>query len=103
MLNNDVAHEWRNDTELGHKIARAMNYANDKARKDMASVGGYGNVVECVHADCQTLAMLDGYTAFKHLDSQPWVRGEDENSDVLRLLRSAAQKLGYRLVKKPAA
>jgi hypothetical protein len=103
MLNNDVAHEWRNDVELGHKIARAMNYANDRARKDMASVGGYGTVVECVHADCQTLAMLDGYTAFKPIEHQPWSRGEGDDTAVVRLLKSAAQKLGYRLVKKPAA
>jgi hypothetical protein len=103
MLNNDACHQWSVDADLGQKISRAMNYANDKARKDMASVGGYGRVVECTHADCQTLAMMDGYTAFTHVDSQSWVRGDDEDSAVIRLLRSAAKKLGYRLVKNPAA
>lgn len=102
MLSNDMAHQWENDPELGRKISRAMNYANSRERKDMASVGGYGQVVECCHADNQTLAMLDGYTAFKHIDAQPWTRGTDETGDVLRLLKSAANKLGYRLVKKPA-
>ncbi|MFL9904537.1 hypothetical protein PQR71_41495 [Paraburkholderia fungorum] len=103
MLSNDMAHEWQKDTELGQKIGRAMSFANDKARKDMASIGGYGAVVECEHADCQTLAMLDGYTAFKYIDSQSWIPGGDENLDALRLLKSAAKKLGYRLVKNPAA
>ena len=102
MLSNDMAHQWEKDPELGRKIGLAMNYANSPERRDMASVGGYGQVVECVHADQQTLAMLDGYTAFKYVDSQPWTRGTDETGDVLRLLKSAANKLGYRLVKKPA-
>jgi hypothetical protein len=103
MLNNDVAHQWEKDAELGQKISRAMNYANDKDRKDMATIGGYGTVVECVHADCQTLAILDGYTMFKHIDSQPWARGASDDEAVVRLLKSAAKKLGYRLVKQPAA
>jgi len=101
MLSNDMYHEWQKDTQLGAKIARAMNYASDKDRKDMASVSGYCSVVECAHADCQTLAMLDGYSAFRQIDSQPWSRGESEDSAALRLLKSAANKLGYRLVKKP--
>jgi len=103
MLSNDMCHEWEKDGELGRKISRAMNYASDKARKDMASVGGYGTVVECVHADCQTLAMLDGYTAFTHIDSQPWSRGDGDDTAIVRLLKSAAKKLGYRLVKMPQA
>ena len=100
MLNNDVAHQWEKDATLGAKIARAMNYANDKDRKDMATVSSYGAVVECVHADNQTLAILDGYTAFKRIDSQPWMRGESVDDSAIRLLKSAADKLGYRLVRK---
>ncbi|RQR87680.1 hypothetical protein DIE10_06225 [Burkholderia sp. Bp9011] len=101
MLSNDMAHQWGKDATLGAKIARAMNYANDKDRKDMAAISGYGAVVECIHADSQTLAMLDGYTSFKRIDSQHWMRGEDDNSAIVRLLKSAADKLGYRLVRKP--
>lgn len=102
MLNNDVAHQWQKDSALGQMIGRAMNYANDKDRKDMARVGGYGTVVECVHADNQTLAILDGYTMFKHIDSQPWMRNVSDDEAAVRLLKSAANKLGYRLVKRPA-
>lgn len=102
MLSNDMAHQWEKDPELGRKIGQAMSFANSPERRDMASVGGYGQVVECVHADNQTLAMLDGYTAFTHIDAQPWARGEGDNAAVIRLLKSAANKLGYRLVKKPA-
>lgn len=102
MLSNDMAHQWEKDPELGRKIGLAMNYANSPDRRDMASVDGYGQVVECVHADCQTLAMLDGYAAFTHIDSQSGLRGDGANTAVVRLLKSAANKLGYRLVKKPA-
>lgn len=81
MLNNDACHEWSVDPALGEKISMAMTHASSRDRRDMASVGGYGQVVECVHADQQTLAMLDGYMAFKYVDSQPWTRGTDENGD----------------------
>ena len=47
--------------------------------------------------------MLDGYTAFTCIDAQSWMRGDDDNSAALRLLKRAANKFGYRLVKKPAA
>ena len=102
MLSNDMAHQWEKDPELGRKIGLAMNYASSPERRDMASVGGYGQVVECCHADSQTLAMLDGYTMFTHIDSQSWIRGDGADSAIVRLLKSAANKLGYRLVKKPA-
>lgn len=102
MLSNDMCHEWQKDTELGLKISRAMNYASDPKRQDLAEIGSYGRAVECVHADNQTLAILDGYTMFKHIDSQPWTpRGEGDEA-VVRLLKSAAKKLGYRLVKSAA-
>ena len=99
MLNNDCHHQWSTDPALGEKISLAMNYASDPKRSDMAAIGSYGRAVECVHADNQTLAMLDGYTAFTHIDAQPWARGDDQDSAVLRLLKQAAKKFGYRLVK----
>ena len=98
MLSNDFAHEWQNDRELGRKIMRAISWHPDHER---ATVGGYGQVVECEHADCQTLAILDGYMQFKVVESQSWMRGESDDSAVVRLLKSAANKLGYRLVRKP--
>jgi hypothetical protein len=101
MLSNDMAHEWSKDPELGAKISRAMNYASDPKRQDMTAIGGYGRAVECCHADQQTLAILDGYTAFTYVESQPWMRGTSDGA-ALRLLKRAAEKFGYRLVKKPS-
>lgn len=100
MLSNDMAYLWQNDDELGNKIAQAMNYAGSMDRKDMATIDGYGRAVECTHADCQTLAVLDGYTGFNHVVSDIWARGDEPDAMALRLLKQAAKKLGYRLVKQ---
>ncbi len=75
MLSNDYAHEWGHDPKLGEKIAHAMNYANDEAN-NKARLGSYGTVVECVHADTQTIAVLDGYSRFDAIAHKGWSRGE---------------------------
>lgn len=95
MLSNDYAHEWENDQNLGKKIALAMNGVGDKRR-----VGTYGLVAECVHADTQTLAVLDGYTKFNPLAYKGWTTNEADEEIAQRLLKDAADILGYRLVKK---
>lgn len=100
MLNNDMAHRWQNDPELGRKVAHAMHSANSE-EAGTAELDGYGQVVQCVHADSQTLAVLDGYTAFRPLAGRAWVRGESEQGLALKLVKAAAEKLGYRLVKRP--
>lgn len=100
MLSNDYAHEWEYDPKLGEKIAQAMNYANDPERKGMARVGAYGSVVQCTHADTQTIAVLDGYSRFAPITHKGWMKGEDEADVTLRLLKDAAENLGYRLTKK---
>ena len=96
MLSNDQAHQWKDDPELGKKISHAMHFpGGDKGR-----VSSYGQVVECTHGDCQTLAILDGYTMFRSLSSKGWVRDESRNEVALKLLKESAEKFGYRLVKK---
>lgn len=99
MLSNDQAHEWSNDPELGKKISRAMNHANTVGGDGRAELG-YGRVVECTHADCQTLAVLDGYTFFEIRATKPWARDESRSEITLKLLKEAARNLGYGLVKR---
>jgi hypothetical protein len=101
MLNNDQAHQWQHDAELGQKISRAMNHANDK-NDHLAEVGSYGRVVECVHADNQTLAVLDGYTSMRAVAFGHWMRDESRDEISLKLLKEAAKKIGYRLVRQRA-
>lgn len=93
MLNNDFAQDWENDSDLGRKIALGMNHVNDPAR-GFADLG-YGRVVECVHADTVTLARIGFYERF-----EPMAYGSYDRTDDVTLLKEAAAKLGYRLVKK---
>jgi len=94
MLSNDMCHEWSKDQELGQKIHRAMNSRDSR-------VGNYGRVVECTHADTQTLAVLTHYEGFAPLTYNGSFKHEEDAAISLRLIKEAAKSLGYNLVKKP--
>lgn len=101
MLNNDWCNEWSKDPELGAKISEAMNYADSfHPRNHLNPLGQYGRAVECVHADTQTLVKLDGYTIMTRLACTNRQFGPSTDEDTLEMLKNAADKLGYRLVKK---
>lgn len=104
MLNNDFSDKWANDPKLGEKIQYAMNFANSSRpdRKREANIDSYGRVVECVHADTQTLVRLDHYTGFDPVSYTSRRYGPSTEQDMIDLLKSAADKLGYKLIKKPA-
>lgn len=99
ILHNDRSSEWRDDPELGRKIAHSMNYAHSRGYNSEASFG-YGSVVECAHADTQTIAVIDSYRmyAISHRNWYPEQSVEDRD---VALLRQAAKKYGYRLHKIP--
>lgn len=98
LLINDLAHEWGHDPELGQMILRAMNHTHDKD-PEAARIGNYGYVLECCHADQQTLMAIDGYHG-KGVAWSHWQRGDSPEAVQERLLREMADKMGYRLVKK---
>lgn len=93
VLSNDYAHEWENDPELGRKIWLA---ASTSGRIDFQ----YGHIIEQVHADTQTLAVLDGYGG-KAVAHTHWNRGQTDEIRNLALLKDLADKMGYRISKKP--
>lgn len=96
VLFNDQASEWENDPSLGKKISHAKNFATGRSLGVGKNDIGYGRVVECAHADTQTLAVLDSYnmTQIAHSHWNP------NDKDVeLKLLKEAAEKLGYKIVK----
>ena len=105
MLNNDRSNEWSNDPELGRKILRGMNHIRETrfSERDFANLR-YGRVVECTHGDTETLAVLTHYEGFRPIAHAGW-RGSNPSDDeiALKLLKEAAEKLGYRLVKKPVS
>jgi len=93
VLFNDKSSEWQNDPKLGEKIVHGMNRIGDP-KADL----GYGRIVECTHADTQTLAVLDSYN-FITVAHDHWTRNEKPEELSLKLLKEAANKLGYKLVK----
>ena len=90
LLNNDEAHNWSKDPELGSKILAAGSW-----RKSFPG----GHVVECVHADEQSLVVLDSLSSY-HLASSTWHKSEDEVDVQLKLLEAAAADLGFELRRK---
>jgi hypothetical protein len=99
VLNNDQAHEWENDPNLGEKIWTSASLLGHPELNDRFQ---YGNIVEQVHADTQTLAVLDGYggkpVAYTH-----WNREQTDEVRNLALLKDLADRMGYRISKKPKA
>lgn len=91
ILNNDLAHEWTHDPELGDKILEAVRGRDFR----------YGQILEQVHADQQSLAILDSYGG-KVVAATNWHTGKDDAKRDLELLKALAEKLGYRVVRKSA-
>lgn len=89
LLHNDRASAWENDSNLGKKIMQAAGMR----KNDL----GYGSVVECCHADQITMAVIDSYS-FTPVSYRHW--GDSAEEQTLRMLKDAAKKFGYKLVKK---
>ncbi len=95
LLINDHMHEWSKDPELGKLIANAASFTNSR---EGSRIGNYGYVLECTHADTQTLAVIDSYSMTR-LATGSWGGHEMQKMRDLALLKQAAEKLGYKLVK----
>lgn len=95
-LFNDQMHDWSRDPYLGSNIISAASVPprdNQHTR-----VSNYGYILEVTHADTQRLAVLDSYS-MKTLALGNWSTGGLEKQRDLALLKQAAEKLGYKLVK----
>ena len=98
VLSNDRAHEWMNDPELGKNIMTAASLKS-RCYPELDPLP-YGEVVEQVHADTQTVAFFDGYGGEAKAYGC-WHRGQTKEEKELALLKALADKLGYRVSKKP--
>ncbi len=99
VLNNDQHHEWSNDVNLGKKISEQMFQL--RGAQPLNTFGlRYGYVIECTHADTQSLALLEHYNG-RIITTTHWWRDKTEEQTELELIKAAADKLGYRLAKKP--
>ncbi len=101
VLSNDQAHEWSKDPELGKKITQAAAYhdLNDHFKSLARQALPYGEIVQCVHADTQSVVVCDGYGG-KVIAGTLWYTGQTEESKQMELLKAHAEALGYRVVKK---
>lgn len=97
VLAMDTAHQWSNDPLLGKKLDEAISAKmSDRQVKQFE----FGSVAELVHADVQTLMVVDSYqgTSIAHSN---WNSAQTSDSVKLQLLQRAAAELGYTLTKKP--
>jgi len=101
VLYNDRTDEWKNDPQLGRKIMEGMNHTHETGLDSRADIG-YGRVVECAHADTQTVAVLDSYL-FTPIIHSFWHCNEPDEDRNIRLLKELADKLGYKVSKKKAS
>lgn len=97
MLSNDLLPYWRDDPQLGEKIADAAHNMNNVLS---LPISDYGRVVECIHTDCGTLAMLDRHSSFTPLAYNITRHNQTTEESQIQLLKIAADAMGYRLVKK---
>jgi len=100
ILYNDDSKEWIADPELGRKIAQAAAIRTTGiVYPDLAQQGlSYGEVVECIHADTDTLAYISNYR-FVPLARLPFPLHASTVIDPdVELLRAAAKKMGFDLI-----
>lgn len=91
ILSNDDAHVWKNDAKLGEKIMIAASHPDANFE--------YGDIVEQVHCDVQSLFAIDSLTSYKMAGSN-WYNSKGHEQMKLDLLENAAEAMGYKLVKK---
>lgn len=91
ILSNDEAHIWKNDASLGEKIMIAASRPDAHFE--------YGDIIEQVHCDIQSLVAIDSLTGYSMANSN-WYISQDHQKMKLELLQNAAEKMGYKLVKK---
>ncbi len=96
LLVNDQMNEWSKDPNLGSRIVIAASSSSNNPEN--RRIDNYGSILECVHADTQTLAVIDSY-GMDILAHGHWGGHEMQKVRDLALLKRAAEKLGYKLVK----
>lgn len=97
MLNNDLAHVWSKDENLGQLIVQGMSDVQEHYRSN--PLGSYGKVVQCTHADVQSLVVLEHYGSFEEVAVSSWWQGQKKEDVKLNLLKQMAEEMGYKVVK----
>lgn len=98
VLNNDAAHEWMNDPNLGKLIVKASSFHEGGDIKG-GGYRNYGEVVQCVHADNNSLVEVANYSG-KIVAAGHWHHNETPETRKLELLKRFADSMGYTIRKK---
>lgn len=101
ILNNDMMGEWSKDPLLGEMIARDSAQPFLRGERVRDHLSNYGSVVQCCHADHQSLAVIDSL-GMQVITNTTWYSGQQTDNRDLALLSQWADQMGYRLVKKEA-
>jgi hypothetical protein len=96
-FSNDRSSSWERDPELGRKIS-ALAASRGDWNSEASCIGL--TLVECEHADTQSLIVADGYEA-KTVAYTNWRQGQTNDQRDLALLKDLADRLGYNVSKKP--
>lgn len=97
-LSNDRSSDWNYDPDLGRKI---MTLSATREDRDGEAERIGLTLVECTHADTQSLIIADGYTATPVAYTN-WHQGQLRSQRDLALLKDLADRLGYRVSKRPS-
>jgi hypothetical protein len=97
MFNNDTVHQIKDIPNFGDKLHHLI--LQGKRPRDTFGMSNIAWVVGQDHADVQRLAYIDNFQV-KSLATSNWHPDQVEQEQVLNLLKDAADKLGYRLVRK---
>lgn len=103
IVMNDAVDQIANDPDFGKKLAQAIMHLSVDRKPGDVSAGNHVNaatVIENHHADNTTLVAVGGNFATELL--QTGRRRHHEVQGQEQLLRDLADKLGYRISKKPA-
>ena len=101
VLSNDRADEWMNDPDRGKNIMTAASLKSTGYADKYPDPLPYGEIIEQVHADEQSVVFFDGYRGEVRAHGH-WHRGQTQEQKDEALLKALADKLGYRVLKKPA-
>ena len=101
LVLNDALHDIEKDLEFGKKLVRAISHLQVNPSPQDISAGGYVNAALAIesHNASGIVPILIGGN-YAHVIKDIWIGFEAQDYE-LSLLKELANKLGYKVSKKP--
>lgn len=102
MFLNDCFATIQNDPDFGKRVAEAIQKGFGKTNVDVIASNGQtvGQMIESHHADTTTLLAVGGNYGTKL--GEFWGFSHHTKEAQVHILKEYADKLGYKIVKKPS-